>query len=70
MLFLAEPWIDDPGLGDPQKVVTLQNRFWTLLVIRNVLSVYTAVCTLYITAEIASDFKLPSLRVKVFPWQG
>lgn len=69
LLFIAEPWIGDPGLDDPQKAAALRHRFWTILVVRNALSVYTALCTIYITAEIASGFALPPLRVRVFPWQ-
>jgi hypothetical protein len=38
------------------------------IVLRNFLSVYTAVCTLYITIVLAKTINIPALHLIMFPW--
>ena len=38
-------------------------------VFRSTLTLYTVACSLYITIEAASEWSLPSLGTKLFPWQ-
>jgi hypothetical protein len=45
------------------------DRFLTVtFYTRNVLSIYTAICTLYITKELAGIVELPTIRLIGFPW--
>jgi hypothetical protein len=65
IFFQAERHMEDSQFSIPQPDA-LQNRFKALLVTRNVLSIYTALCTLYITWQITTAFSIPRLRV--VPW--
>jgi len=66
IFFKAERLVGTPQLNDPGRAEILKSQFTTLLVIRNFLTVYTVLCTLYITVQIATSFGLP--RVVLFPW--
>jgi hypothetical protein len=64
ILFQAEHDLTQPL--KPEESTTIQNKFKILLVIRNVISIYVSLCTLYITWQIATKFTLP--RFRFFPW--
>lgn len=42
--------------------------FKSTFITRNILSIYTSLCLLYITFELAHDLEFPTLRFIVFPW--
>jgi hypothetical protein len=69
-LLLFEAERHDDGLAASVDATTsaLQRRFKMWLTIRTPLSINTSICTLYIPWEIATSFRLPPLRIQVFPW--
>lgn len=44
--------------------------FQRTFIVRNILSVYTSLCTLYITVTIATAIRLPALQPIFFPWMS
>jgi hypothetical protein len=47
---------------------TLAQVFTSVFMFRNILSVYTAICTLYITALAASQAQWPAFKFEFAPW--
>jgi hypothetical protein len=54
--------------GDAIPVMRLSSAFSMTLLVRNVLSLYTAVCALYITLLIGATTRWPHIRLQWTPW--
>jgi hypothetical protein len=68
VLFRAEKYLHDATGGRPIPTEAMQRFFVISFVIRNILSIYTLTCILYLTFELVGLVELPNLRIILFPW--
>jgi hypothetical protein len=66
--FRTERFLHFVDHGIPTSEKAMDKFFSMTFAIRNALSIYTAVCTLYITKELSGLGQLPGLRFVGFPW--
>lgn len=68
MYILARRWLVRIEYDELTDEAMPRRLFQVGLFIRPILSCYTIACTLYITIRAASDWELPALGSKPFPW--
>lgn len=68
VFFLAsEAWLRI-AQRTPWPNVYVENAIRTMTFVRSIFSLYTIACVLYITVQHASDWNLPRLGTRLFPW--
>ena len=68
VFFRAERYLHEAEGPAPIPLPTIRTYFRSRFIIRNLVTIYIMICTVYLTFEIAGLLRLPALRVIIFPW--
>jgi hypothetical protein len=68
LYFLSDYYYKDWQQGVQIPETTLRYTFLWLPLIMNIFTIYSLICTVYITVQVTSNLDLPPLHAKLFPW--
>jgi hypothetical protein len=65
---LAVWYLKEAEIGAEIPTSSLRIFLNTVFTLRNLLTIYTSLCALYITVQTAAKWDLPPLKARLFPW--